>query len=336
MMRYTLINNIEKIVIIFLENLISCSSGIFKFRRRRTMPLLERIVTYRLLSFQRSSLCFYILMEVHKILLSGGVCTLRELFYNDPAKCCKTVSICSSLKDVCALLHTTPWNLRIFASGKGLIAGAIRFLMINGDMIDCYTYGGAVVLPQDQNSIDRLETSASFVLLVEKNTIFSKLLSQKIFEVIGVDIILITGKGYPDLCTRYIVNRLSADHKLPVYALFDADPHGIDILLTYQFGSQKMSREMLKNLICPHIRWLGIHPTELKMFNFSSMALTESDNRKLQNMLGYNHLKFSLRSELQTLQTLQRKAHIDDLNSISNNFLINDYVPNKIRRNLVI
>ncbi|CAD7012455.1 unnamed protein product [Ceratitis capitata] len=46
------------------------------------------------------------------------------------------------------------------------------FLMISGDMIDCYTHGGAVLLPQDHNEIDHMETSASFVLLVEKDTLF--------------------------------------------------------------------------------------------------------------------------------------------------------------------
>ncbi|XP_017468257.1 PREDICTED: meiotic recombination protein W68 [Rhagoletis zephyria] len=336
MMRSTLIYNIEHIVIIFLENLISCKNGICKFRRRTPMPLLERMVACKVSNFQSSSLCFYIMMEAHRILLAGDKCTVRELFYKDPAKCCKPVSIYNSLKDVCTLLRTTPWNLGICASGKGLIAGAIRLHMINGDVIDCYTHGGAVVLPQDQNSIDRLETTASFVLLVEKNTVFSKLLSQNLFGVIGVDVILVTGKGYPDLCTRYILNRLSTEHNIPVYALFDADPFGIDILLVYQFGSKKMTPDISMNLICPGMRWLGIHPSELNMFNFSSAALSDKDNNKLEKMLAYNYLIPSLHAELQILQILQRKAHIDDLNDISQNFLINDYIPNKIKRNLVI
>lgn len=214
--------------------------------------------------------------------------------------------------------------------------GSIRFLMINGDMIDCYTHAGAVLLPQDHNAINHLETNAAFVLIVEKDTIFSKLISQKIFETIGKDIILITGKGYPDLCTRHIVHRLSVVHKLPIYALCDADPFGIDILLIYQFGSPKMPYDISKNLICPRMQWLGIHPTELNMFNFSSASLNKYDNRKLQNILRYNYLKPAIRAELQLMQLLQRKVHIDELHCIAQNFLINDYLPNKIKRNLVI
>lgn len=334
-----LVNNIEQFVVIFLENLISCSRGICKIHSRknmRTITLLDRIVSCKMANFQRSSLCFYLFMEVHNLLLAGDKCSLRELFYKDPANNCKTINIYNSLKDVCELLRTTPWNLGIFASGKGLIAGSIRFLMINGDMIDCYTHAGAVLLPQDHNAINHLETNAAFVLIVEKDTIFSKLISQKIFETIGKDIILITGKGYPDLCTRHIVHRLSVVHKLPIYALCDADPFGIDILLIYQFGSPKMPYDISKNLICPRMQWLGIHPTELNMFNFSSASLNKYDNRKLQNILRYNYLKPAIRAELQLMQLLQRKVHIDELHCIAQNFLINDYLPNKIKRNLVI
>lgn len=209
-------------------------------------------------------------------------------------------------------------------------------LLINGDMIDCYTHAGAVLLPQEHNAIKHLETNASFVLIVEKDTIFSKLISQRIFETIGKDIILITAKGYPDLCTRHIVQRLSVEHKLPIYALFDADPFGIEILLIYQFGSRKMSYDISKYLICPNIQWLGIHPTEMNMFNFSSVSLNACDNRKLQKILHYNYLKPAIRVELQLMQLLQRKVHIDELHCMTQKFLINDYVPNKIKRNLTI
>ncbi|XP_039953627.1 meiotic recombination protein W68 [Bactrocera tryoni] len=334
-----LVNNIEQIVVIFVEKLISCNRGICKARSRknvRNITLLDRIVSCKMANFQRSSFCFYLLMEVHNLLLAGDKCSLRELFYKDPANNCKTINICNSLKDVCVLLRATPWNLGISASGKGLIAGSIRMLMINGDMIDCYTQTGAVLLPQDHNAINHLETSASFVLIVEKDTIFSKFISQKIFETIGNDIILITGKGYPDLCTRHIVHRLSFEHKLPIYALCDADPFGIEILLIYQFGSRKMPYNISKNLICPKMQWLGIHPSELNMFNFSSASLNNYDNRKLENILRYNYLKPAIRAELQIMQLLQKKVHIDELHCIAQKFLINDYLPNKIKRNLTI
>ena len=44
-------------------------------------------------------------------------------------------------------------------------------------------------------------------------------------------------RGYPDLATRRLVHILSEDKKIPSFALVDNDPHGIEILATYMFGS---------------------------------------------------------------------------------------------------
>lgn len=50
-------------------------------------------------------------------------------------------------------------------------------------------------------------------------------------------ILIIQGKGYPDVCTRQLLVRLCLELKLQALALVDADPHGYEIFLTYKFGS---------------------------------------------------------------------------------------------------
>ncbi|VDL41239.1 unnamed protein product [Hymenolepis diminuta] len=51
--------------------------------------------------------------------------------------------------------------------------------------------------------------------------------------------LLITSKGYPDLATRSLLSKLCQKYpRLPMYALVDADPHGIGIYLTYKYGSK--------------------------------------------------------------------------------------------------
>lgn len=46
------------------------------------------------------------------------------------------------------------------------------------------------------------------------------------------------GKGYPDINTRLMLKKVFDSHKLPIYVLTDGDPHGIEIMLTYRYGSQ--------------------------------------------------------------------------------------------------
>lgn len=45
------------------------------------------------------------------------------------------------------------------------------------------------------------------------------------------------GKGYPDVCTRQLLSRLCKELRLQALALVDADPHGLEIFLTYKYGS---------------------------------------------------------------------------------------------------
>jgi meiotic recombination protein SPO11 len=47
----------------------------------------------------------------------------------------------------------------------------------------------------------------------------------------------IQGKGFPDVATRVLVRLLWKFLGVPVLALVDADPHGIEIMCVYRFGS---------------------------------------------------------------------------------------------------
>ncbi len=50
--------------------------------------------------------------------------------------------------------------------------------------------------------------------------------------------------------------------RVPILALVDADPYGIDILSVYKYGSQRMSHEN-ERLVAPNVRWLGLFGSEI-------------------------------------------------------------------------
>ncbi|TXT07159.1 hypothetical protein VHUM_03329 [Vanrija humicola] len=74
------------------------------------------------------------------------------------------------------------------------------------------------------------------------------------------------GKGYPDLATLQFT-RLVADSfpRVPIYALVDADPHGIDILSVYTHGSRANahSADHAGLGLGPRLRWMGVKATDL-------------------------------------------------------------------------
>lgn len=102
----------------------------------------------------------------------------------------------------------------------------------------------------------RVQSNADYILVVEKDTVFTRLVQDKIFEKVKTKIILITAKGFPDINTRVLLKRLEKDLSIPIYIIVDADPHGIEIMFTYKFGSLQMVHNS-DHLAVKSVEWLG-------------------------------------------------------------------------------
>lgn len=65
------------------------------------------------------------------------------------------------------------------------------------------------------------------------------------------------GKGYADLATLEFLNLIhSVRPVLPILCVVDCDPHGIDIMRTYKYGSRGLGHE--ENATVPGLQWLGV------------------------------------------------------------------------------
>ena len=75
-------------------------------------------------------------------------------------------------------------------------------------------------------------------------------------------VVIITGKGYPDVATRVLLKRITTtDPRVRILGLMDCDPHGLDILLTYKFGSTSMAFDS-ENMAVPAIEWIGVFASD--------------------------------------------------------------------------
>lgn len=92
-------------------------------------------------------------------------------------------------------------------------------------------------------------------MVVEKDAVFTYLCGQRIWD--SLPCIVVTGCGYPPLSVRAVVKELSTQLRLPVLGLFDYNPHGIQIMLTYKFGSIRMGLE--GHAYAVDLKWLGLH-----------------------------------------------------------------------------
>lgn len=70
------------------------------------------------------------------------------------------------------------------------------------------------------------------------------------------------GKGYPDLVTRSFLHKVhSTRPAVPIYALVDYDPDGVNIFRCYKWGSAALEHE--EDVKLPSLQWLGIKSCDL-------------------------------------------------------------------------
>ena len=84
----------------------------------------------------------------------------------------------------------------------------------------------------------RVDSMARAILVVEKETVFHRLLSEGILER-HRPLIVVTARGFPDLPTRYLLRRICEDAATTtVLALVDFDSSGLAIAATYAYGAE--------------------------------------------------------------------------------------------------
>ncbi|XP_024943655.1 meiotic recombination protein W68 isoform X2 [Cephus cinctus] len=177
-----------------------------------------------------------VLSHAHRLSINGDVITRRSLYYDLQSESTQGLApeqrhVDNSVNHVASLLGCAPWDLGFIATGKGLVAGDLTLGIGSEESVDCNVRGG-VVVPQIFSNLTKLQTSSDFVLIIEKDSVFQKLIEQDCPR--SLNCILITGKGYPDVSTRMLVRILWEKLNLPVYCLVDADPYGIEIMLVYR------------------------------------------------------------------------------------------------------
>lgn len=207
-----------------------------------------------------------LLDSVHGLLSSGRHASQRELFYTHAALFNKQKQSDDLIKALCQALGVPRHYLRIVGSAKGLVRGHLRLLepaIAGQGGAGCWVDGMDPLEPRGHSIVPicahlvSVESSTRTVLIVEKETVFQRLLSEGFLEH-HRPCILITARGFPDLPTRYLLRRIFVDCASPrVFCLVDFDPSGFLVAATYAFGPEDawiqddLSIPTLVPLVCP-------------------------------------------------------------------------------------
>ena len=120
-------------------------------------------------------------------------------------------------------------------------------------------------IPGDTEAIRSLrfaanEGRASCVLVVEKDSVFRRLVDDRFIE--RLPCVLITGCGFPDLATRALVQRVAEALDVRCFCLTDYNPHGMALMLAYKHGTDSLALE--RDACTPSMRWLGLRAADVR------------------------------------------------------------------------
>ncbi|TNM86884.1 hypothetical protein fugu_007114 [Takifugu bimaculatus] len=274
-----------------------------------------------------------ILSVIYKLVQSDSFATKRDIFYNNTRLFGSQTSVDTIVDDISCLLKVPRRALHVLATSKGFISGDLCYMESDGTRISCSS-SQAVAVSSNISGIRNIVSSAQFVLIVEKDATFQRLLDDDFCAKLS-PCIMITGKGVPDLNSRLMVRKLWDTLHIPIFALVDADPHGIEIMSIYKYGSVAMSFEA-HSLTVPSVMWLGLLPSDLQRLRVPQdvlLPLTKTDECKLASLLKRPYLSSQpqWKREMELMQQTQVKAEIQSLSAIAPDFLTNIYLPNKLR-----
>ena len=106
----------------------------------------------------------------------------------------------------------------------------------------------------------------------------------------------------------------SVARSLRIYAVVDHDPHGLNILSVYKFGSVALAHENHR-LVVSQVELLGVKNEDLECIQNNEhgiIFLTSSDRKKAMQLLGKAYIwsQEEWRSELQRMLFMNVKAEI--------------------------
>ncbi len=180
--------------------------------------------------------------------------TKRDIYYSDPGlfECQETVD--RLINKIAIVLNVPRCRLGVVASPKGLAYGYLR---VNGvSFLSSHVPALAIIPP---NSSESMMDFPQHVLIIEKEAVFNSILQvyDRLAELIP-QLLIVTGKGFPDLNTCQFVHWLwKVGNCQDIRVLVDFDPYGLDIALSYRVGSRAVPAD--KSLsCCPSCRFMGV------------------------------------------------------------------------------
>ena len=222
-------------------------------------------------------------------------------------------------------------DLHLSADVRGRVVGPVT-IKDRGDTIDWAKLGsGGWAIPSNVEDIEFKKVDAKFILVIEKNAAFERLHEDKYWE--KNNCIIVTTQGQAARGPRRLIQRLSTEHKLPVYVFTDGDAYGWYIYSVIKYGSMALAHTS-DRLGTPDAKFLGLTMKDIEKYKLEKYTIKAKpvDIKRAKDMMKYDWFQTKAwQNELKTMLEKGYKAELEALSSKGLKFITETYLPEKIK-----
>ncbi|MEM4264135.1 MAG: DNA topoisomerase IV subunit A [Candidatus Woesearchaeota archaeon] len=238
-----------------------------------------------------------------------------------------------AIEDLELLTQFSREQLNINANKMGSVAGNV-VIEDKGDELDWSRMGsGGWSIPSNVEDIKFKKVKAKYVIYMEKQAVWERLHEDKFWD--KHNCLIVTSQGQTTRGIRRLLQRLSEEHKLPIYVLADFDPWGFYIYSVLKFGSINLAH-MAESMTLSTARFLGITADDIENYGLKKhlIAFKDVDLKRIEQLQNYEWFKDNKawQRQFKMMKAFKAKAEIQALSSRGISFISDKYLPEKIKK----
>jgi len=276
----------------------------------------------------------------HQLLNIGKHASLRDVYYMVKRTIPNTKTDVvdeqtesdKAIEDLELLSEFSREQLHINANKMGSVAGKV-IIEDAGDTIDWSRLGsGGWSVPSNVENIKFKKVDADYLIYMEKAAVWERLHEDKFWA--KHNCIIMSSQGQTTRGIRRLLQRLSEEHKLPIYVLADFDPWGFYIYSVLKFGSINLAH-MSETMTLTNARFLGITADDIEKYGLQKnfIKFKDVDTVRLKQLSEYEWFKNDKewQRQFKMMKGFGAKAEIQALSARGITFITDKYLPEKIK-----
>ena len=223
-------------------------------------------------------------------------------------------------------------QININANKMGSVAGNV-VIEDSGDSINWSKLGsGGWSIPSNVENIEFKSVKAKYIIYMEKQAVWERLHEDKFLE--KQNCLIVTSHGLTTRGIRRLLQRLTEEHKLPIYVLADFDPWGFYIYSVLKFGSINLAH-MSGTMTLQDARFLGVTADDVGNYDLKKhfIKFKDVDMTRLKQISDYDWFKKNKewQRQFKMMKDFGAKLEIQSLSSKGITFISEKYLPEKIK-----